>query len=258
MKKYNFFKKSKYFIILAVTIIFSFGFYHDLIALSMQSSTYKIQSDSVNFGGATSSSTTYTLDDTLGEVSTGDSNSANYYMHAGYWQMQEGYIAITTPSDLVMSSMGGLSGGSSEGTMSWVVTTDNVAGYSMSVASNTTPAMKSTLDSLADYVPAGANPDYDFTNASNSSSFGFSPEGTETISRFKNNSSGICNTGTLETTGKCWDGFSTTPKVVAGSSTSNHPSGATATLRLRAESGANHIQTSGVYSVTLVATAISL
>jgi len=142
--------------------------------------------------------------------------------------------------------------------MSWVVTTDNTAGYNMSVASSTTPAMTSATDSLADYVPTGVVPDYNFTNAANSSSFGFSPEGTETLPRFKNNISGVCNTGTLETTDKCWDGFSTTPKVVAGSSTSNHPSGATATLRLRAESGANHIQTSGAYSVILTATATTL
>lgn len=257
MRNFNFPKKSKYFVSLILIIIISFGFYQNILAEYMESSTYKIQQDSVNFGGADSSSGTYKLTDTMGEIASGDSNSANYYMHAGYQQMNESYIAISSPTDLVMSSMSGLSGGSSEGTMSWVVTTDNTAGYNMSVSSSTSPAMQSANDSLADYTPAGANPDFNFTNASTASSFGFSPEGTEAIQRFRDNGSS-CNTGSLETTGKCWDGFSTTPKVVAGSTSPNHPSGSTVSLRLRAESGADHIQTSGVYNVIITATATSL
>jgi len=156
-----------------------------------------------------------------------------------------------------MTSMSGLSGASSEGTMSWTVITDNPAGYSMSIASTTTPALQSAADSLSDYTPAGSDPDYNFINLPANSTFGFSPEGTDTIPRFKDNGS-ICNTGTLETTDKCWDGLSTTPKMIAGSSISNHPSGTVVTARLRAESGASHVQTSGVYNVTLVATATTL
>ncbi|KKP60737.1 MAG: hypothetical protein UR85_C0005G0009 [Candidatus Nomurabacteria bacterium GW2011_GWF2_35_66] len=238
-------------------VISSFVLSQDSLADYMQSGTYRIQSDSLNFGGADSSSSNYKVNDTLGEIGTGDSNSGNYYMHAGYWQMQESYIAISSPSDLAMTSMGGLSGGSSEGTMSWVVTTDNTAGYTMSIASTTTPALKSAVDSLDDYTPAGADPDYNFTNLATNSSFGFSPEGTETTSRFKDN--GVaCNIGSSETTSKCWDGLSTTPKVIAGSTTSNQPSGSTVTTRFRAESGADHIQTSGAYNVTIVVTATTL
>jgi len=257
MKIFHFFIKSKYLAILTLAILAPLVFSHAILADFMQSSTYKIQSDSVNIGGADGSSGNYKLNDTLGELGTGDSNSTNYYMHAGYWQMQESYISISSPTDLVMTSMAGLSGGSSEGTMSWVVTTDNTAGYSMTINSTTTPSLKSALDSLADYVPAGADPDYNFINLPANSSFGFSPEGTEVITRFKDNGS-VCNTGSSETTGKCWDGLSTTPKTIAGSSTSNQPTGATVTTRFRAESGADHIQTSGVYNVTIVATATTL
>jgi len=253
----NFFTKSNRIVILALIISTPLIFARVICADYMQSSTYRIQSDSLNIGGASGSSSSYKINDTLGEVGTGDSNSSTYYMHAGYWQMQESSIAITSPTDLVMASMSGLSGGSSEGTMSWTVTTDNGAGYSMSIASSTTPALKSAVDSIADYVPAGANPDYNFTNAASSSSFGFSPEGTETSGRFKDNGS-QCNIGALETSGKCWDGLSTTPKVIAGSTTSNMPTGGVVTARFRAESGANHIQTSGVYNVTITATAITL
>jgi hypothetical protein len=257
MKFLHFFSKSKHLAILIVAIMLFLPFSQYIFAEFMQSSTYKIQSDSANFGGADGGSTNYRLNDTLGEMGTGDSGSTTYNMHAGYWQMQESFISISSPQDLTMTNMGGVSGGSSEGTLSWVVTTDNTAGYSMTIKSTTTPALKSALDSLSDYSTAGADPDYNFNNPATDSSFGFSPEGTEVISRFKDN--GVaCNIGTNETTGKCWDGLSTTPKVIAGSTTSNHPTGATVISRFRAESGANHIQTSGVYSVTIVATATTL
>lgn len=257
MKFLNFFKKSSQFVLLALLSVSFFGFSKMILADYMQSSTYRIQSDSLNLGGADGSSATYKLNDTLGEIATGDSNSSTYNMHAGYWQMQSSSISISSPTDLIMTSMSGLSGGSSEGTMSWIVTTDNAAGYSMTIASTTTPSLKSAVDSLADYVPAGVDPDYDFNNLPANSSFGFSPEGTEVISRFKDNGI-ICNTGSSETTGKCWDGLSVTPKIIAGSTTSNMPTGGNVTVRFRAESGANHIQTSGQYNVTIVATATTL
>ena len=261
MRILNFLKKSKYTVFPVILIILTLFYpYSFSLGAVMGSSTYKIQSDSVNFGGVDSSSGTYKVGDTLGEIATENSNSANYYMHAGYWQMDESYLSITTPPDLVMASMGGLSGGSSEGTLSWVVTTDNTAGYSMSIASTTTPALKSATYSLADYVPSVSypDPDYNFNNLPANSSFGFSPEGTDVTQSFRDNGS-VCNVlGGGETTGKCWDGLSTTPKIIAEKTSSNHPSGSTVTARFRAESGANHIQTSGVYSVTIVATATTL
>jgi len=257
MKFLHFFTKSNYAIFLALLIVVSFILPNNVFSAVMQSSTYKIQTDNLNFGGIDSGSINYKVRDSLGEIATGDSNSANYYMKAGYWQMQESSISISAPSDLVMDSMSGLSGGSSEGLMSWVITTDNTAGYNMTINSSTSPSLKSALDSLADYVPAGIDPDYNFTNLPANSSFGFSPEGTEVVSKFKDNGS-ICNTGSLETTGKCWEGLSTTPKIVTGSSSSNMPSGATSTIRFRAESGANRIQISGQYTVTITATATTL
>jgi hypothetical protein len=128
----------------------------------------------------------------------------------------------------------------------------------MSIYSSTNPTLESTTDFFSDYTPAGDNPDYNFINASDNSSFGFSPEGTEVTSRYKDDGL-TCNTGGLsEHSGKCWDGLSTTPKVVAGSTTSNIPDGSTATIRFRAESGIGHIQTSGQYNATITVTFITL
>ncbi|NVN97197.1 hypothetical protein HXX01_03125 [Candidatus Nomurabacteria bacterium] len=259
MKNINFSHKSIYTVFSTFVIIsFLFYPYNPSLAAVMGSSTYKIQSDSVNVGGQDSASATYNLGDTTGEAGTGESASATYKMKAGYQQMQEdAYLSISSPSDLALTSIGGLSNQVSEGTISWLVTTDNVAGYSLTIASTTTPALKSAFDSFADYTPAGADPDYNYNNLATNSSFGFSAEGTEAISRFKDN--GVaCNTGTLETVDKCWDGLSTTPKAMAGSATANHPSGSTVTARVRAENGASHLQSAGNYAVTLVVTAVTL
>lgn len=257
MKFFHFLKKSNYIIILTLIFISLFIFSRNILADYMQGTTYRIQSDSLNFGGVSSSSTTYKLNDSLGEVGTGNSNSGTYYLHAGFWQMQESYIAITSPPDLTLPAIGGVTGEGSEGVVSWQVTTDNVAGYTMDIKTTTTPALASALDSFDDYTPSGANPDYNFSISSSTSAFGFSPEGSDTNSRFKD--SGLaCNTGSGEVSGKCWDGLSTSSKIIAGKTSSNHPGGSTVDVRFRAESGASHIQISGNYSATIIVTAVTL
>ena len=248
--------KQKSIVIFLLFISFIIPVYK-ILAQAMQSGTYKISSDSVNVGGQSSSSPSYKVGDTLGETGTGDSNSTSYFLHAGFWQMQESYISISSPSDLAMSPIGGITGEASEGTMSWLVTTDNAAGYSMSIQSNTTPALTSGADSFADYTPSGGDPDYNFSILATASAFGFSPEGVDVDTRFKDNGS-ACNTGSSETVSKCWDGLSTSPKTAFQRTTSNHQSGSTATVRFRAESGSSHIQPSGTYTAPITVTAITL
>lgn len=223
----------------------------------MGSSRYKIQTDSVNLGGADSSSSEYNLGDTLGEVGTGDSNSDNYVLHAGYWQMQSNYLSISNPDDLVLSSIGGLTAQASEGTLSWLVKTDSPSGYELSINATTSPALHSAYDSFEDYIPAGSVPDYNFISPTDTSYFGFTPEGSDVASLYRDQDF-ICGAGSNETTGKCWDGLSTTPKTIAVSSAPNHPSGSTTTARFRAETGEGHIQTAGEYQVVIEVTAVSL
>lgn len=257
MKKFleNFIKKRAVKILLFfLTLVLPL---YTIFAETMQSGSYKIISDTVNTAGQDSSSPNYKLNETLGEVGTGNSNSTNYFLHAGFWQMQESYIAITSPNDLALTAIGGISGEASEGTLTWQVTTDNLAGYSMTIESVTSPALTSPDDSFDDYVPAGADPDYNFSIASTTSEFGFSPEGTDTIVRFKDNGS-ACNVDVGETVGKCWDGLSTSPQTVFSRTTSNHTAGSINVVRFRAESGADHIQTSGSYAAPITVTAITL
>jgi hypothetical protein len=65
----------------------------------MQSTNYRIQSDSVNVGGIYSSSSNYRLEDTTGEIATGESSSTNYQIKAGYQQMQETYLSLSGGTD---------------------------------------------------------------------------------------------------------------------------------------------------------------
>ena len=61
----------------------------------MQSTSYKLERDSVNFGGGNASSANYSQESTFGEVATGDSQSTNYALRAGYQQMIATYLSLS-------------------------------------------------------------------------------------------------------------------------------------------------------------------
>ncbi len=231
---------------------------HDAYGQAMTSSHYKIQTDSVNFGGGRSVSSSYSTEDTLGESATGVSSSTNYALKAGYQQMQEVTLAVIPASGVTLSpSFGGVTGGTSNGSTTFKVTTDDPAGYTASIKASSSPALASSLDSFADYVPAGANPDFTFTNGSSASSFAFSPEGADIDQRFKDNGSS-CNIGSSDTVSACWDGLSTSNKTIVTRTTPNSPSGASTTISFRAASGNHHIQVDGVYTATTTVTILPL
>lgn len=225
----------------------------------MASSNYQVVRDSLNSGGRDQvSSANYQVADTVGEQATGESGSANYQVQAGYRQMAESNIAISAQGDVNLGSFGGVDGGSAEATPSMRVTTDNEAGYEMSVKAGSDPAMQNTTagGSFADYN-AGTEPDYNFSVSASESAFGFSPEGANVTQEFLDNGSS-CNTGSQNNAGTCWRGFSTANTTIAQSSDNNQPVGATTTLRLRAESGADNIQKAGTYEATITVTAVAI
>jgi hypothetical protein len=226
---------------------------------AMHSPNYAIQSDSINFAGGLSTSTSYRMQDTLGEIGTGVSSSTNYVMNAGYQQMLQSYIAISVSSTTAaLPDISGLAGGTGTASSTWTVITDNPAGYSLSAKVSTTPALQGDHgDNIADYVPAGAVPDLAFTILPTQSAFGFSPAGVNVVSRYLNNGS-ICGTGSSSTLNSCWDGFSTTNKIIAQSTAANQPSGATTTTVYEAKIGSSKIQTAGSYSATITVTAVTL
>lgn len=231
-----------------------------LNADTMNSANYKIQRDSVNFGGGLNSSASYSSENTFGEVATGDSASTNYKLRAGYQQMPEVYLAVTAAADVTMSpALGGVSGGTSNGSTALTVTTDDAAGYQLSIKASSSPALQGNTygDAISDYTPAGAAPDFTFSVAANAAEFGFSPEGTDIAAKYKDD--GVsCNTGSGDTGSACWDALSTSNQVISSRSSANNPSGTVTTIRFRAALGSSHITVADTYTATTTLTAIAL
>jgi hypothetical protein len=228
------------------------------MAYVASSTNYRIQMDSINVGGILSTSTSYRAEDTLGEEGTGTSSSATYAIKAGYQQMQQVYLAISSPGNITLSpNIPSSGGGVANGNATWTITTDNVAGYTMNIRASSSPALQSGVNNFANYVPAGADPDFTFTTPAAANRFGFTPEGTDIAQKYMDNGS-TCNTGALDTASSCWYPVSTTAETIASRTTGNHPSGTTITVRFRAESGASNTQAAGSYSATTTLTVIAL
>lgn len=224
----------------------------------MQSGSYRIQSDSVNFGGGLATSTNYSLESTAGESGTGESSSASYELKAGYQQMHESYISISGFTAVAMSpSIPGISGGFSNGSTTVLVVTDSASGYMLQVAGSQSPAMQKGSDTIADYAPQGSDPDYSFITNAADAHFGYTPEGIDIAARFKDN--GVsCNAGIGDTSLACWDGLSTTDETVARRTNANNPSGSTTTLNFRVGVGGSVLQPPGSYTATTTLTALTL
>lgn len=223
-----------------------------------QSSSYQLQSDSINFGGGLSSSTNYSLESTAGEVASGDSDSTSYSLRAGYQQMQEVFLSITEAADVtLLPAIGGLTGGTSNGSTSVVVLTDSPSGYELTIAAQSAPAMQNSPYTIADYVPV-ANPaaDFTFTTTDPQAHFGFSPSGADIVTAFRDNGAS-CGVGSLDNELTCWQGLSTTDIVVA-QGVANQPSGATTTLNFRVGVGATAGVIMGTYIATTTLTAVPL
>jgi hypothetical protein len=223
----------------------------------MESTSYKIQSDSINFGGGLSTSDSYTLESTMGEVATGDMSGDTFNLRAGYQQMTGSFISITAADAVVMTpSIPGISGGFANGSTSVTVTTDSPAGYSLSIRAESAPALVKGADSIADYVPTG-NPDFEFITDATDSHFGYSPSGEDVAQRFLDNGS-ACGVGSGEVSLKCWDGLSVIDEIIAQSTSGNSPGGTETTVHFRVGVGGSVVQTAGVYTATTTLTALSL
>jgi hypothetical protein len=222
------------------------------------STSYRLQYDSLNSEGLFSSSSSYNLEDTMGEVGTGESTSSNFNLKAGFQRLGDSTIAISSPSDIILSpDISGITGGAADGTLDWNVITDNIGGYTLNISASSSPAMSSGTNTFSDYSTTGADPDYDWSVATNAAEFGFTPEGPDIVNRFKDNGSDTCATGSDDTAFHCWDGLSTSDKTISQASIYNQPSGTSTTVRFRAESGYQKMQPPGTYAATIVATAIS-
>lgn len=224
----------------------------------MQSGSYQINSDSINFGGGLSSSGSYIMEDTLGEIATGESDSASFSIKAGYQQMQEVYLSMTAAADVVMDdTIGGITGGNANGSTSVTVTTDSRAGYQLSIQASQNPAMNSGTNSINDYDDGGAA-DFNFDTGLTDSHLGYSPEGSHIVSYFKDNGAVCGGAGTEDANDACWSGLTTSPVVIAQSGIANHPSGTETVIEFQVGIGADVNQPAGTYTATTTLTLLSL
>lgn len=225
----------------------------------MQSTNYQIDSDSVNVGGGYSDSSSYQMESTVGEAATGDSDSTNFSVRAGFQQMQSVQISLSAIDMVSMNpSIPGVSGGTSNGSTTFTVITDNPAGYEVTIAAENSPALQeqASANTIADYAPSSAA-DYTFSLGASDAHMGYSVESAAAAARFLH-SGATCNTGSTNTALQCWDGLSTTSATVVTSASANHPAGTEATLHFRVGVGGSVSQTPGTYVATTTVTALPL
>lgn len=230
------------------------------LAYVASSTNYRIQSDSINFAGGRSTSTNFVMEDTVGEVGTGTSTSASYNLHAGYQAMQTGgTISISAPSDVTLSgAITTESGGQANGSVVWTVITDNSAGYTLAIKAAASPAFVSSSNSFADYTPvSGSDPDYTWSVDDNVKEFGFTPEGTDIVAKYKDNGAS-CNTGSGNTASACWDDLTTSDQTISQRASATGGSGVSTTVRFRAEAGASSAPAAGTYTASITVTATAL
>ncbi|KKS77946.1 MAG: hypothetical protein UV64_C0005G0022 [Parcubacteria group bacterium GW2011_GWC1_43_11b] len=223
------------------------------------SPNYRLQADSVNFGGSMSSSTNYKMEDTLGEIGTGTSSDA-YNLHAGYQAMSEDvYLTVSSPSDVTLSpAIDASGGGTSDGTAVWTITTNSPAGYSLTLSADASPALRSAGGSFTDLpVTVAGTPDFSWSVPTNQAYFGYTAEGSDVATSFLDNGT-TCGTGALETTDRCWLNFSTSAKTISLRNSNNNPSGTATTIKLRAQAGASSGLSGGTYQAVVSIIAIAL
>ncbi len=149
---------------------------------------------------------------------------------------------LTAASDIALTTIGGITGGDSEGYTGVRVYTNDSAGFTMTITASNSPAMQGIAQggTIADYTPSSANiPDFTFasTTSGQQAEFGYSVSASTTshlAQKFLDNGA-TCNTGSNDTNGKtsCWYNLSTTATSTIVTTSETAASGASSTLYFR-------------------------
>lgn len=169
----------------------------------------------------------------------------------------------TTATDVTMtSSIGGITGGTSNGTTTVIVLTNDSSGYTMTIKASSSPAMQGTTQggTISDYTPAAAGiPDYAYSVPSGAE-FGYTVSASTTADlaqKFLDNGSTTCNTGSADTSGSasCWYGLSTTATSTILRSSETAASGSTSSVVFKLTINANVNTPEDTYNATATLTA---
>jgi hypothetical protein len=259
LKNIQIFYKYILFFVFIFFVVFSFN----QVFADMSGGGYKIDSDSINSGGNDYSvSGDIQISDTVGEIAIGDSDSTGYAISAGYRNMDETSVSISVSlQDITLSpDLGGLTGGTSTGATQVTVVTDNPAGYQLSVQAETSPALRSDEDTIADYESLVVDtPDYQYRLVPAQSVFGFTPEGDDIIDRYRDDGGSICGViGGYDTPNHCWEGLNSSGKTISNRSVPTDHLGSATTIRFSAGIGVGRLQKMGTYLATTTITALAL
>ncbi len=233
---------------------------YPVFAYVMGSSNYRIQSDSLNVGGVRQTSTDYIMRDTIGETATGPSASANYKLKAGYQQMQEVYTSVSSVGPVtLLPDINGLIGGTATNDATWVVKTDNAAGFSMSIKASTTPALATAGYSFADYTEADTGtPDYTWSIANTASEFGYSVVAAtlgDEIAAFLDDGAD-CNTGSANNVNSCWYPLATPDYTIINRGLRTSANGESEEVRFQVQAGSQAMQENGKYESIITITVL--
>lgn len=169
-------------------------------------------------------------------------------------------ITISSPSDVTMSTISGITGGAGTGSATWNVKTNNAAGFNMAFKAGSSPALSDGSNSFADYTEAVADtPDFTWSIAAADSEFGYTVEpatAADAATIFKDDGASTCGTGASQTADKCWIKFKTTDVIGINRSSGTSDSGEDEVVKFQAQSGASHFQPEGSYTATITATAL--
>ena len=167
-------------------------------------------------------------------------------------------IAFATPaSNIIMSpTLGGITGGTSNGATSVAVKTNNLTGYNMTIMASTSLGMQGVASST-NHIPAyisavGGIPDYNFNTTVNG--FGYNASSTDVVQAFQNNGAS-CNTSTVNSSSNCWLAATTTAVTIINRNIPTPSTGATTTLSFRVNLIANSMIPNDTYIATTTLTA---
>jgi len=239
------------YLVVGAVIALLFGLSSFATAQVMTSTDFKIQSDSINVGGVPGTSPDFKINDTTGEVGTGPSTGTDFKLLAGYQQVEGGTISITAASDITLTPLS-LTQSSAVGSTTWSVTTNNPAGYTLTVNASAAPALSDsgTGEAFTDYTEAVAGVKETWS-VSNGYEFGFSGLGLH-VSGYGTDTDCI-DAENVPSTGLLWEGFNGTTQIELASSTSV-ASGVSTSICVATEQD-TLLAPSGSYSATITATA---
>ncbi|MEI6281053.1 MAG: hypothetical protein WCP17_03595 [bacterium] len=165
-------------------------------------------------------------------------------------------ITISNGADVTMAPNMGITSDSSIGTSSWLVKTNSLGGYTLAVKASTTPALKSGINSFADYTEASTGVPESWSIAGGDKEFGYSAYGTDTNGATWG-TAGSCGSAGLPDVAQKYVGFSTLDKTIATRAAVTPTSGITTTICFAAAQNAVYAA-SGSYTATITATATTL